>query len=583
MVYLNLLFMKQEVVDIIQKALENLKVPWGLDSIPEIDIEIPRNEAMGDIATTIAMGLTKILKKSPRKIAEEIVDELQHAIGKPNPIEKIEIAGPGFINFRLSKEFLHAKLGQLLTEGHSSLRTDLGEGRKVQVEFVSANPTGPLHVGHGRGAAVGNALCNILKAAGFHVQKEFYINDAGLQVKLLGESVFARYLQLLGNDAPFPEDGYRGDYVELIAEEIIKREGEEFLNKSFEECGEFFTNYSYKMMLADIENDLKDFGVVFDRWQSEKELYKKSEVRSQKSEVESSIDELTNRGYIYEKDGAVWFKSSLFGDDKDRVVVKQDGEYTYFASDIAYHKDKLDRGFDTIIDIWGADHHGYIPRIKSVLEAFGLPKEKFRVILIQMVALLRRGEPVQMSKRAGEFVTLREVVDEVGADITKFIFLTRRADSQLEFDIEVAKEQSAENPVFYVQYAFARISSIFRQAMERGVGAGFKPAPTEEDVGVIRRIAQDRALLKEDEEMSLIKKLLQYSMVVEGAALSFEPHRITYYLQELAGMFHSYYNKHRVISDDEQLTNARLQLCETVQIMLREGLSMLGVSAPERM
>ncbi len=579
MVYLNLLFMKQEVVDIIQKALENLKVPWGLDNMPEIDIEIPRNEAMGDLATTVAMGLTKILKKPPKKIAEEIFTEItRDIVGKPGPIEHIEIAGPGFINFRLSKGFLHAKLGQLLTEGHSSLRTDIGEGRKVQVEFVSANPTGPLHVGHGRGAAVGNALCNILKAAGFNVQKEFYINDAGLQVKLLGESVFARYLQLLGNDAPFPEDGYRGDYVELIAEEITKRAGEEFLNKSFEECGEFFTNYAYKMMLADIAKDLKDFGIVFDRWQSEKELFKKTGDRRQKSEVENSIDELTNRGYIYEKDGAVWFKSSLFGDDKDRVVVKQDGEYTYFASDIAYHKDKLDRGFDTIIDIWGADHHGYIPRIKSVLEAFGLPKEKFRVILIQMVALLRRGEPVQMSKRAGEFVTLREVIDEVGADITKFIFLTRRADSQLEFDIEVAKEQSAENPVFYVQYAFARISSIFRQAMEKGI-SGQQSAVSSHDVGARRGLV----LLKEDEEMSLIKKLLQYSMVVEGAALSCEPHRITYYLQELAGMFHSYYNKHRVISDDEKLTNARLQLCDAVQIMLKEGLSMLGVSAPERM
>jgi arginyl-tRNA synthetase len=589
--------MKQEVVDIIQIALDNLKDQWGIDRTPDIDIEIPKNESMGHIATTIAMGLTKILKKSPRKIAEEIIDAIKSVgAGGPVPLqngfdifESIEIAGPGFINFRFSKEFFHAKLEQLLIEGHSSLKTDLGGGRKVQVEFVSANPTGPLHVGHGRGAAVGDALCNILQAAGFNVQKEFYINDAGLQVKLLGESVFARYLQLLGNDAPFPDDGYRGDYVELIAEEIIKRTGEEYLNKSFEECGEFFTNYAYKMMLADIAKDLKDFGIVYDRWQSEKELYKKSEVRSQKSEVENSIEELMNRGYIYKKDGAVWFKSSLFGDDKDRVVVKQDGEYTYFASDIAYHKDKLDRGFDTIIDIWGADHHGYIPRIKSVLEAFGLPKEKFRVILIQMVALLRRGEPVQMSKRAGEFVTLREVIDEVGPDTTKFIFLTRRADSQLEFDIEVAKEQSAENPVFYVQYAFARISSIFRQAAEKGVKSyelrvtSQETGNSSQDVGAIRRIAQDLALLKEDEEMSLIKKLLQYSMVVEGAAVSFEPHRITYYLQELAGMFHSYYNKHRVISDDEQLTNARLQLCEAVKIVLKEGLSMLGVSAPERM
>jgi len=569
--------MKQEVVEIIKKALENLQEQWGLEGLPDIDIEIPKNESMGDFATTVAMGLTKVLKRPPKKIAEEIFTELTRLVaGKPGPIESVEIAGPGFINFRLRREFLHAKLEQLLSEEHSSLRTDIGEGKKVQVEFVSANPTGPLHVGHGRGAAVGNALCNILQAAGFEVEREFYINDAGLQVKLLGESVFARYLQLLGSDAPFPEDGYRGDYIELIAEEIIKRAGNEYLNKSFEECGEFFTSYSYKMMLTDIEEDLKDFGIVFDRWQSEKELY-------EKEKVESALTALQQKGYLYEKDGATWFSSTSFGDDKDRVVVKQTGDYTYFASDIAYHKDKLDRGFDTIIDIWGADHHGYIPRLKSVLGAFGLPKEKFRVILIQMVALLRRGETVQMSKRAGEFVTLREVVDEVGADITKFIFLTRRADSQLEFDIEVAKEQSAENPVFYVQYAFARISSIFRQAMERGVGAGFKSASTVEDVGAIRRIAQDLALLKEDEDFSIIKKLLQYPMVFEGAAVSCEPHRITYYLQELAGMFHSYYNKHRVISDDSALTNARLCLCKAVHIVLKEGLSMLGVSAPERM
>jgi len=559
--------MKQEVIEIIQKALEDLQTRWGLEHLPDVNVEIPKDEAMGDFATTIAMSLTKTLKKPPKKIAEEIATELtRHVAGKPGPVESIEIAGPGFINFRLKMEFLHAKLEQLLSEKHSSLRTDMGKGVKVQVEFVSANPTGPLHVGHGRGAAVGNALCNILQAAGFEVQREFYINDAGLQVRLLGESVFARYLQRLGNDAHFPEDGYRGDYVEFIAEEIIKRVGEECLNRSFEECGDFFTNYAYKMMLADIANDLKDFGIIFDRWQSEEELY-------EKEKVQSALTALQQKGLIYEKDGAKWFSSTNFGDDKDRVVLKRDGEYTYFASDIAYHKDKLDRGFDSIINIWGADHHGYIPRIKSVLEAFGLPKEKFKVILIQMVALLRRGEPVQMSKRSGEFVTLREVVSEVGADITKFIFLTRRADSQLEFDIEVAKEQSAENPVFYVQYAFARISSIFRQAMEKGIRV-FEGSEVQ---GV------DLTPLKEYEEMSLVKKLLQYPMVFEGAAVSCEPHRITYYLQELAGMFHSYYNKHRVISDDEQLTNARLCLCKAVQILLKEGLSMLGVSAPERM
>ncbi len=579
--------MKQEVVETIRKTLELLNRQWGLDSIPDIDIEIPKNEAMGDIATTVAMGLTKILKKPPRKIAEEIVDAIKTNIIPPLPVamlrsngspapflkggeggfdifESIEIAGPGFINFRFRKEFFHQELKKLLTKEHSSLRTDTGKGMKVQVEFVSANPTGPLHVGHGRGAAVGNALCNILKAAGFEVQKEFYINDAGLQVKLLGKSVWARYLQLLGDDIPFPEDGYKGDYVESIAKEIINKKGEEYRNKSFEECGGFFTTYAYKMMLANIAKDLKDFGITFDKWQSEKELY-------EKGHVQNALQNLRQKELLYEKDGAMWFNSTGFGDDKDRVVIKQDGEYTYFASDIAYHKDKLDRGFDTIIDIWGADHHGYIPRIRSALAAFGLPKEKFKVILIQMVALLRRGVPVQMSKRSGEFVTLREVVDEVGADITKFIFLTRRADSHLEFDIEVAKEQSSENPVFYVQYAFARISSIFRQAEER------KGQGDDEDK------RQCLALLTEDEELLLIKKLLQYPMVFEGSAISCEPHRITYYLQELAGMFHSYYNKHRVISDDAGLTDARLCLCKAVQIVLKEGLNMLGVSAPERM
>ncbi|MBI5055798.1 MAG: arginine--tRNA ligase [Nitrospirae bacterium] len=577
--------MKQIVIDNVRNALENLKEKWGLAGIPDVDVEVPKNEAMGDFATTVAMGLTKTLKKPPRKIAEEIVEAIKAGARRDVPdgiFESIEIAGPGFINFKFRREFFYREFERLLTERHSALRTDIGKGRRVQVEFVSANPTGPLHIGHGRGAAVGNALCNILKAAGFDVQREFYINDAGLQVKHLGRSVYARYQQSLGNNVPFPEDGYKGGYIQSIADEFIKRAGDKYLNKTFEECGAFFTNVAYKKMLADIAQDLRDFGIVFDRWQSEKDLYEKPEDKSQKPEVERSIDDLAGRGYIYQKDGAVWFKSTLFGDDKDRVVVKRDGEYTYFASDIAYHKDKLDRGFDTIIDIWGADHHGYIPRLKSVLEAFGLPREKFRVILIQMVALLRHGEPVQMSKRSGEFVTLREVIDEVGADTTKFIFLTRRADSQLEFDIEVAKEQSAENPVFYVQYAFARISSIFRQAMERGVGAGFKPALAEEaKEDVWANLAP--ALLKEDEELSIIKRLLQYPMVFEGAALSMEPHRITYYLQELAGMFHSYYNKHRVISDDAELTKARLSLCSAVQIVLEEGLKILGVSAPERM
>ncbi|MEN8263315.1 MAG: arginine--tRNA ligase [Nitrospirota bacterium] len=556
--------MKQITIEIIQSALGSLKEKWGVENLPDVEVEVPRNEEMGDFATTAAMKLSKLLKKPPREIAEEIAGKINEQ--REEFFEKIEIAGPGFINFKFTKNFFHESLKGLLQEKHSLLKTDIGKGRKIQVEFVSANPTGPLHIGHGRGAAVGSALCNILKAAGFDVQREFYINDAGLQVKLLGLSVFSSYQQILGNDIPFPEDGYKGDYIKLIAKEISERDGERYLNKPFDECEAYFTDYSYKMMLANIEKDLKDFGVVFDKWQSEKELYAKGKVNN-------SLDALRSKELIYEKDDALWFRSSGFEDDKDRVVKKQDGEYTYFASDICYHKDKLDRGFDTIIDIWGADHHGYIPRIRSVLEAFDLPKEKFKVILIQMVSLLRNGEPVQMSKRAGTFITLREVIDEVGADITKFIFLTRKADSHLDFDLDLAKEQSSENPVFYVQYAFARISSLFRQANERKVKGVEESAIREFDL----------SCLTEDEEISVIKKLLQYPMTFEGAALACEPHRITYYLQELAGVFHAYYYKHKIISDDNKLSLARLSLCNGVKIVLEEGLRILGVSTPERM
>ncbi len=561
--------MKEKVIEIIRAALNSLAVQWNLEQIPNVEIEIPKSEAHGDLATTIAMNLARQLKKPPKKIAEEIISEIKK---QDTPFEKIEIAGAGFINFTFKSEYLSGELKRLLTEGSSFLRQDIGRGRRIQIEFVSANPTGPLHIGHGRGAAYGNALSNILKASGYNVQKEYYINDAGVQVRLLGQSVYVRYQHLLGNDIPFPEDGYKGGYIEKISEEIIKEVSNKYLDVSFGECAEFFTGYAYKKMLADISHDLQDFGVVFDRWQSEKELYQQTEGGTEESIVQHAIDELRVMDYIYEKDGAVWFRSTDFGDDKDRVIIKKDGEYTYFASDIAYHKDKLDRGFDAIVNIWGADHHGYIPRIKALLKAFSLPEEKFKVILIQMVTLLRHGSPVSMSKRAGEFITLREVVDEVGADTTKFIFLTRRSEASLDFDIDIAKEQSSENPVFYVQYAFARIASIFRQAEERI--QGFKGLRVQ-DINL--------SLLKEAEEISIIKKLLQYPMIFEGAAYAFEPHRITYYLQELAKLFHSYYNKHRVISDEEALTNARLQLCRAVQIVLQEGLQMLGVSAPERM
>ena len=546
--------MKKKLQDIIRGISKKLNI-----SLPEVIIELPREESFGDLATPVAMSLSKILKRPPRKIAEEIINSIE---GR-DIFERIEIAGPGFINFTFSKSYLYSEIKNLIEDGPGFLREDIGKRKRVQIEFVSANPTGPLHLGHGRGAAVGAALSNLLEAGGYKVEREYYINDAGKQVKLLGLSVFARYKNLLGIDYPSPEDGYKGEYIEDIAQAIIRDVGNKYSDAGFEEVADFFTDFSYRLMLENIKQDLKDFGITFDTWQSERELYKNSEVRK-------AIDDLKTRGYIYEKDGAVWFRATDFKDDKDRVIIKQDGEFTYFTSDIAYHGKKIEKKFDEIIDIWGADHHGYIPRIQAVIQALGYPKESLRVLLVQMVSLLRGGKPVQMSKRAGEFVTLREVIDEVGADTTKFIFLTRRPDSHLEFDLEVAKAQSAENPVFYVQYANARINSIFSHAKEQGVGTDkLKDA--------------ELSLLSTPEELKIIKKLLSYPMVFEGAVLAHEPHRITFYLQELAGMFHPYYHRHKVVTDDVRLTMARLALCEAIRIVLRDGFEILGLSAPERM
>ncbi len=553
--------MKKELVKVIEDSLKTL----GLETIPSIEAEVPPNDSIGDLATPIAMSLSKKLKKPPRKIAEELVNsikDLSAQAGK-SVFEKIDIAGPGFINFTFSKEYLYSEIKKLIEYKSGFLRENIGKGRRVQIEFISANPTGPLHLGHGRGGATGEALSNLLKAAGYNVEREYYINDAGKQVKLLGLSVFARYQQLLGIEYPFPEEGYRGEYVEEIANAIIKEEGGKYIKANFEVVSDFFIDYSYKEILFSIKEDLKDFGITFDIWQSERELY-------EKGDIEKSIEDLKIRGFIYEKDGALWFRSTAFGDDKDRVIIKQDGEYTYFTSDIAYHRKKIEKRYDELIDIWGADHHGYIPRVKAVIEALGYPKERLKVLLVQMVNLLRGGKPVQMSKRAGEFVTLREVIGEVGADTTKFIFLTRRPDSHLDFDLEVAKAQSSENPVFYVQYANARINSIFAHAKEKNINTD-------------RLYDADLRLLSVYEELRIIRKLLIYPMIFEGAVNTHEPHRITFYLQELSGMFHPYYNKCRVISDDIELTRAKLALCEAIRIVLQDGLEILGISAPEKM
>ncbi|MBI4690924.1 MAG: arginine--tRNA ligase [Nitrospirae bacterium] len=545
--------MKKRLQHLIQCALKQL----GITSV-EVVVELPE-ESFGDIATPVAMSLAKILKKPPRKIAEDIIK----AIDEKDIFDRIEIAGPGFINFTFSRTYLYSELKNLIKEDSLFLREKIGKGKRVQVEFVSANPTGPLHLGHGRGAAVGAALSNLLGAGGYKVEREFYINDAGRQVRLLGMSVFAKYKQLHGMDYPFPDDGYRGDYIENLTREFENQYKDRFVKNEFDEAARIVIDFSYKKMLALIKKDLEDFHVYFDTWQSERELYEKGEVLK-------SISDLRERGCVYEREGATWFKSTDFGDDKDRVIIKGDGEYTYFAPDIAYHRKKVEGKFDELIDIWGADHHGYIPRIQAVIQALGYPGESLKVLLVQMVSLLRSGKPVLMSKRAGEFVTLREVMDEVGADTTKFIFLTRRPDSHLEFDLEVAKAQSAENPVFYVQYANARINSIFAHAREQGIDAD-KVKDTEP------------GLLSVPEELRIIKKLLTYPMVFEGAVISHEPHRITFYLQELAGMFHPYYQRYKVVTDDTDLTMARLALCEAIRIVLRDGFEILGLSAPERM
>jgi arginyl-tRNA synthetase len=444
------------------------------------------------------------------------------------------------------------------------LRENIGNDKKVLVEFVSANPTGPLHIGHAKGAAVGNALCNLLVETGFHVEREYYINDAGRQIRLLGMSVHAKYQQLVGVDTEFPDDGYRGQYIDEEAQTLYEQEGEKYKGVPFNDCEKEISSWSYKRMLNLIKSDISYFRIAdFTSWVSEKDLY-------ERGEVTEAISDLRKRGYVYDKDGAVWFRSTDFTDDKDRVVIKTDGEYTYFASDIAYHKDKLDRGYDIIIDIWGADHHGYIPRIESVMKAFGYDTTKFKVILVQMVNLLKHGEPYQMSKRAGNCVTLSEVVDLVGADNTKFIFLTRKADSHLDFDLDVVTANSAENPVYYVQYANARINSILGNAELKGIKT--------DDVG-----DADLSLLSSDEELVLIKKLLGYPMVLEGAARAYEPHRITFYLQELAGLFHPYYHKFKVVTEDIPTTKARLALCVAIKIVLEDALTILGVTAPDKM
>ena len=554
--------MKKALLGHVRECLENCYTNGVLSSgiVPEIVIEVPAHTEHGDFATNIAMQLAKPEKKAPRQIAEILVKILE---SNDELFERVEIAGPGFINFFIKKDLWRETLKGIVVAGDDYGKGTAGNGKKVQVEFVSANPTGPLHIGHGRGAATGDAVASILTAAGFEVNREYYINDAGNQMDTLGRSVYLRYCELLGKSIEFPENCYQGDYIKDIARDLVTKFGSRYLEAPEEESIPVFSRLGGDIILQGIKQDLEDFGVVHNSWFSEQTLF-------DSGKVAEAITEMQQKGYIYENDGALWFRTTDFGDDKDRVVVRGNGVTTYFASDIAYHKEKYERGYDWVIDVWGADHHGYVPRLKGIVQGLGRNADDLKIILVQLVSLLRDGVPVAMSTRSGEFVTLKEVVDEVGRDAARYFFLMRRSDSQLDFDLELAKRQSTENPVYYVQYAHARICSIFETVTERGlVPKDFTKIPLDK--------------LDSSEEMSLIKLLGQFPEVVEGSALNFEPHRITYYLQELAGLFHSFYNKHRVIGEDPELSAARLLLLKCTAQTLKNGLSLLGVSAPERM
>jgi arginyl-tRNA synthetase len=533
------------------------------EPLPPPNIEIPKGNIQADYASTTAMSIASLVGQPAQKIANVLNSHLTEALQGEEMLERVEVAGPGFINFTIKPRWWQQQLPRIVAAAERYGASDLGKDKRVQIEYVSANPTGPLHVGHGRWAAVGNALSSLLRTAGYEVETEYYINDAGRQVKLLGLSVYSRYQQLLGHPYPDPEDGYRGSYVTHLAERMIKRVGQTYLRKPVEECLDLFTRYAVDEMLSEIKEDLSIFGIRFDSWFSEASLF-------EEGLVQKVLDELQQKGYLYTKDGALWLKSEAFGDDKDRVIRKEDGEYTYLASDAAYHHVKFSRGFDRLINIWGADHHGYVPRMEAVIRALGHPKERLVIRIGQLVTLVRAGQPVPMSKRAGEFVTLRDVINEVGKDAALFFFLMRRLDSPLEFDLDLAKQKSLENPVYYVHYAYARLSSVLRQAKEHGI-----------ELREPERIRLERLSLPE--ELRLIKKLCEYPDMIEEAARALEPHRITFYLQELSALLHHYYYQHRIISEDEELTQARLLLATAVRTVLRNASNILGVSAPERM
>lgn len=557
----------------LKAAVEAGELP--LNEIPQPSLERPREEGHGDWACTIAMRLAKAAHMNPRAIAQAIVDHLP----ENNLVESFEIAGPGFINLTLTNASFQAVVSEARQQGSDFGKSELSEPCKVNLEYVSANPTGPMHVGHGRWAALGDAIARVMRHAGYSVDEEFYINDQGNQMNVFGNSVVVRYQQLLGQDVEMPEACYGGAYIKDIAQAIIDADGDKWLDANEDERLVAFRERGYAMMLDSVKDTLSTFGNNFDTWFSERSLFVADE--NGETKQQRAFDVMNEKGLLFEAEGATFFRSTDYGDDKDRVLVKADGDLTYFMSDVAYHYDKMQRGYDHLIDIWGADHHGYIQRCKAMMTAWGYP-DALEVVLGQLVNLLRDGEPVRMSKRTGEMVTFQELIDEVGVDATRYLMLSKSADQAIDFDIEVAKKQDSSNPVYYVQYAHARICSILRKAGEAR-GMNVESAGIEEIVAELGLDDIDLSPLAHESELALMRKMADFSDLVAGAARDRAPFRLTHYAQELAGLFHSFYGNCHVLGEEESVEKARLALVDSTRIVLALSLDLLGVSAPERM
>ncbi|WP_338443399.1 arginine--tRNA ligase [Bacillus spizizenii] len=552
----------EQMKDVLKEEIKAAVLKAGLaeeSQIPNVVLETPKDKTHGDYSTNMAMQLARIAKKAPRQIAEEIVSHFDK--GKAS-IEKLDIAGPGFINFYMNNQYLTKLIPSVLEAGEAYGETNIGNGERVQVEFVSANPTGDLHLGHARGAAVGDSLCNVLSKAGYDVSREYYINDAGNQINNLALSVEVRYFEALGLEKPMPEDGYRGEDIIAIGKRLAEEYGDRFVNEEESERLAFFREYGLKYELEKLRKDLENFRVPFDVWYSETSLY-------QNGKIDKALEAIREKGHVYEEDGATWFRSTTFGDDKDRVLIKKDGSYTYLLPDIAYHKDKLDRGFDKLINVWGADHHGYIPRMKAAIEALGYEKGTLEVEIIQLVHLYKNGEKMKMSKRTGKAVTMRDLIEEVGLDAVRYFFAMRSADTHMDFDLDLAVSTSNENPVYYAQYAHARICSMLRQGEEQGL----KPAAD-----------LDFSHIQSEKEYDLLKTIGGFPEAVAEAAEKRIPHRVTNYIYDLASALHSFYNAEKVIDpENEEKSRARLALMKATQITLNNALQLIGVSAPEKM